>query len=142
MAGETDLAVLLTNMSPELIPGEFVFVSTTDPQDLPHLDPLATVIEPEGLSLVLTREQADEVGLSYDFVAAWITMRVRSSLAAVALTAAVSTALADAGVSCNVIAGFHHDHLLVPHERAEEALSILNGWGPAVALNSTDDSQK
>ncbi len=142
MTGETDLAVLLTNMSPELMPGEFVFVSTAERQDLSHLDPLATVTEPEGLSLVLTREQADEVGLSYDFVAAWITMRVHSSPAAVGLTATVSTALAEAGVSCNVIAGFHHDHLLVPQERAEEALSILNGWGPAVALNSTDDALK
>jgi hypothetical protein len=52
---------------------------------------------------------------------------VHSALDAVGLTAAVSRALADAGVSCNVIAGAHHDHLLVPFERGEEALAVLRG---------------
>ena len=125
--------MLLSSMEPELIPGEFVFVSTAGVQAPSGLDPLGSVVEPQGLSLVLTREQADEAGLSYDFVAAWITLRVQSSLAAVGLTAAVSTALAGARISCNVIAGFHHDHLLVPHEHAEEALAILSGWAPAHA---------
>ncbi len=133
LSGETDLSVLLSSMAPELASGEFVFVSVRDVQDLPHLDPLASVVEPEGVSLVLTRAQADEAGLHYDFVAAWITLRVHSSLHAVGLTAAVSKALADVGMSCNVIAGFHHDHLLVPHQRAEEALGLLSGWGPAHA---------
>lgn len=41
------------------------------------------------------------------------------------LTAAVSRALADAGLSCNVVAGFHHDHLFVPYEDAEHAVEIL-----------------
>ena len=29
------------------------------------------------------------------------------------------------GISCNVIAGFHHDHIFVPIEKAEEALQCL-----------------
>ena len=41
------------------------------------------------------------------------------------LTAAVSTALAGAAISCNVLAGFHHDHLFVPADRADEALDVL-----------------
>lgn len=125
-SGETNLEVLLSRLTPVLVAGEFVFVSVPDAQSHPRLDPLATVVEPEGLTLVLTREQADEAGFPYDFVAAWITLRVHSSLHAVGLTAAVSTALAGNGISCNVIAGFHHDHLLVPHERADEALAILS----------------
>ena len=61
-------------------------------------------------------------GLSYGFVAAWITLQVRSPLYAVGLTAAVSAALAASGVSGNVIAGYHHDHLHVPFDRAQATL--------------------
>ena len=93
----------------------------------PAADILASVHEPEGWSLVLRRDDADTAGLTYDYVAAWITLRVYSSLAAVGLTAAVSSALAEAGISCNVIAGHHHDHLLVPHHEADRALDILRG---------------
>ena len=73
------------------------------------------------------RERADALGVSYDYLAAWITLRVHSALDAVGLTAAVSTALAGAGISCNVIAGYHHDHLLVPVDRAADALAALSG---------------
>ena len=41
---------------------------------------------------------------------------------AVGLTAAFSHALGEAGISCNVTAGYHHDHLLVPSARADEAV--------------------
>lgn len=66
-------------------------------------------------------------------VAAWIALQVHSALYAVGLTAAVSSALAEAGVSCNVIAGYHHDHLLVPFERGQEALTILRALVDAAA---------
>ncbi len=122
MSGETDLARLLATMAPQVRPGRFVFVSVEGSVDA---EALATVVEPEGLSVVLRAEDADRLGLTYDFVAAWITLRVHSALEAVGLTAAVSTALTDAGISCNVVAGFHHDHLLVPAEYVEDALSAL-----------------
>lgn len=124
MSGETDLATLLASMEPELRPGEYVYVVV---DDLDGVEPEATVREPEGLSAVLARERADALGLPYDYVAAWITLRVHSALAAVGLTAAVSRALAQAGLSCNVIAGYHHDHLLVPAGRGEDALAVLRG---------------
>ena len=122
MSGETDLATLLASMEPELRPGEYVYVVV---DDLDGVEPEATVREPEGLSAVLARERADALGLPYDYVAAWITLRVHSALAAVGLTAAVSRALAQAGLSCNVIAGYHHDHLLVPAGRGEKAVAVL-----------------
>ena len=67
----------------------------------------------------------------YDFVAAWITLQVHSALGAVGLTAAVSRVLTEAGISANVVAGFTHDHLFVPHDRADDAVRTL------VALTAT-----
>ncbi len=60
-------------------------------------------------------------------MAAWITLRVDSTLEQVGLTALFSRALADTGISCNVLAGLRHDHLLVPADRADEALEVLRG---------------
>ena len=131
MTGLTDLAQLIGSMQPEQVPGEFVFVSVAEPRD--GLDAHAMVREPEGISYVLARAEADRIGLSYDFVAGWITLRVHSALAAVGLTAAVSTALAGAGISCNVIAGSAHDHLLVPHARTQEALRVLQALAGSAA---------
>lgn len=122
MSGETDLARLIASLRPEVRPGEYVFVSIDGPPD--H-ETLAMVEEDEGRTLVVTRDVADMRGWSYDFVAGWITLRVHSSLAAVGLTAAVSTALANEGISCNVLAGYHHDHLLVPVDRVEDAMAVL-----------------
>lgn len=123
VVAEQDLGVLLRDMRPELRPGEYVFV--TAEHDADPRPALASVREDEGLSMVLTRAAADGQGLAYDYVAAWITLRVCSALQAVGLTACVSHRLAQAGISCNVVAGYHHDHLLVPAERALEALSAL-----------------
>ena len=135
MTGERDLRRLLAAMEPVLRPGEFVFAALADESRLPEVAPEATVREEEeeGLTVVVARERADELGLAYDFVAAWITLRVYSALDAVGLTAAVSRALADAGLSCNILAGLHHDHLLVPAGRAEEALAILRELSRAAA---------
>ena len=108
-------------MSPELRPGEYVFVTGAAAVD----GAAVTVREDEGVTSVVARADADRLGLAYDFVAAWITLRVHSALEAVGLTAAVATALAGAGISCNVVAAFHHDHLFVPADRAEEAVAVL-----------------
>lgn len=112
-------------MAAELSTERYVFCVVGGPAEADEFTVMSSVVEPEGLSLVTTQEQADRAGLVDDFVAAWITLRVHSALHTVGLTAAVSTALADAGVSYNVIAGYHHDHLLVPFDRAQDALTIL-----------------
>ena len=125
MTAEKDLHTLLATMHPELREGEFVYVLW------PHGRPLAGAIaaavrEAEGLTVVLPRAEADSLGLPYDFVGAWITLQVHSSLEAIGLTAAVSAALTEAKISCNVLAGFHHDHLLVPVADADRALEVLH----------------
>jgi GNAT superfamily N-acetyltransferase len=115
---------LLRQLSPRLNPGAYVFATANDP--LPHdAQAIVTVREDEGLTVVLPQERADALGLSSTFVAAWITLQVHSALDAVGLTAAVSRALAEASISANVVAGFHHDHVFVPHREAEQALRIL-----------------
>jgi len=126
MGAERDLGRLLAGMAPELVAGEYVFVLSPSPGMPDGLHPVATVSEDEGLTLVLPRHEADRAGLHYDYLAARITLRVHSDLAAVGLTAALSTRLADAGISCNVIAGYHHDHLFVPVSQAAEAMATLH----------------
>lgn len=128
MSGITDLVELLRTMEPVHVPGEFVFVTVSSIADLPAgMTVHAMVLEPEGISLVLERADAAALGSEPDFVAAWITLRVHSALDAVGLTAAVSAALTGAGISCNVIAGRCHDHLLVPVDRLDDALAALEG---------------
>ncbi|MEU3483523.1 ACT domain-containing protein [Streptomyces sp. NPDC033754] len=127
MNAERDLTLLLAGMRPELAPGRYVFTTVAGPAVPAGVAPVVTVAEREGLTLVVRQEEADAAALAYDYVAGWITLRIHSALDAVGLTAAVAGALADAGMSCNVVAGFHHDHLFVEHARAEEALAVLNG---------------
>jgi hypothetical protein len=123
VTGERDLRTLVAAMAPDLRPGAFVF--TTGEQVPAGCAPLVTVREDEGVTMVLEQDEADRLGLAYDYVAAMITLRVHSALDAVGLTAFVAGRLADAGMSCNVVAGFHHDHLFVPFERGAEAVALL-----------------
>ena len=122
-SGETDLTTLLATMSPHLNDGSYVFVLAAGPDGVE--DAVVTVAEPEGLTLVLPRERADELGLAYDFVASWITLSIHSALDAVGLTAAFSAALTREGISANVVAGYFHDHLFVPEERRDDAMRAL-----------------
>jgi hypothetical protein len=114
-------------MSPVLMAGEFVFLSFSDAHygDYSDLTPVASMIEGEGLTLVIPREKADERELRYDSVFRQITLSIHSSLEAVGLTASFSRALADCGVSSNVIAGYFHDHIFVPASLAEVALAAI-----------------
>ena len=109
-------------LAPELQPSTFVFC-VDDGQT--RLSPVATIREREGLTIVLPREEADQARLPYDLVLAWITLNLPTTLDQVGITAGFSVALAQAGIACNVIAGFHHDHLFVPAHRGNEALAIL-----------------
>lgn len=132
MAGETALSTLIRNMSPHLNPGQYVFCTLDDATRLHGSVPLGSFREREGLTVILERGEADRLGLAYDYSAAWITLEVHSSLSAVGLTAAFAGALAQAGISCNVVAGYFHDHLFVASTDAERALSTLR----ALAANA------
>ncbi|MET7645540.1 ACT domain-containing protein [Streptomyces sp. NPDC005426] len=125
MTGESDLRVLLSELRPQAHPGRYVYATAPDGVVPDGVAPVVTVREAEGLTLVLPEAEAEAAGLPSAYAACWITLRVHSALEAVGLTAAVSLALTDAGISCNVVAGFHHDHLFVPYDRADEAVAVL-----------------
>lgn len=116
-------------MRPELRPGRFVFVTVQRVPD--DAAPVAWVREDEGVTLVLAQHEADRLGLPYEFVAAMITLRVHSSLDAVGLTALVSGTLAGSSISCNVLAGYFHDHIFVAVEHGQKALQLLRDLSAA-----------
>ncbi|MBP7973196.1 MAG: ACT domain-containing protein [Candidatus Nanopelagicales bacterium] len=115
---------MISGMAPVLRAGRYVFVSVPGP--VPEgLEPIMTFREDEGLTLILPQQEADQADLGYNLVLAWITLRVHSSLEGVGLTAAVSSALAESEISCNVVAAAFHDHLFVPADRADQAVRVL-----------------
>lgn len=125
MAPIADLASLLRTMEPKLNRGTYVFASVREGQALPLEAVVASIREPEGLSVVIEESAARGARLQCQYRCAWITLSVNSDLDAVGLTAAFSSALSGAGLSCNVVAGTNHDHIFVPVAEAESALDIL-----------------
>jgi len=133
--GIQDLKILLQQMEPQLNPGHYVFVHLAEGAEIPNIPYLASFREPEGLTLVITQAQADELGFSYAFVASWITLQVHSALEAVGLTAAVAEALSRHQISCNVIAAYYHDHLFVPLKQAKLALRVLQNLSAEAGMD-------
>lgn len=126
MSGITDVNELLGSMQPALVDESFVFCTVKGQlADYIALDPIAMFRESEGLTLVLSQTAADKEVFDYESVFRQITLTVHSSLEAVGLTAAVSTALAAKNISANVIAAYYHDHVFVPCAQAEQALLAL-----------------
>lgn len=123
--GLTDLNELIANMEPVLNDGEYVFATVSDITTVPRAMTICEIKEQEGVTVVLAKEQAEQLGLTYDFIAAWITLTIHSSLAAVGLTAAFSSALGKNNISCNVIAGYYHDHIFVDKKDKDKALRVL-----------------
>jgi uncharacterized protein len=112
------------DVEPALAADQYVFATVDQPP--PGVDlPFAVIREDEGITMVVTRAEADRAGLNYGYVAARITLRVNSALADVGLTALVSQVLAEAGISCNVIAASAHDHLFVEWGQGARALALL-----------------
>jgi uncharacterized protein len=121
-------------MEPVLNPGTYVFATAVGDPPLDLSEAVASMREPEGLSLIVEESAAAAAGLSGVYRCAWITLTVHSDLSAVGLTAAISSALRDVGISANVVAGFHHDHLFVPVHEAARAMAALHGLQRHAAL--------
>ncbi|MCF2145169.1 ACT domain-containing protein [Desmonostoc muscorum LEGE 12446] len=135
MSGETELSTLIKGMKPQLQPGEYVFCTVPVDRVPTNIEPVCVFREAEGTTLIITKQQADKLSIPYSFVAAWITLTIHSSLEAVGLTAAISHKLAIAGISCNLVAAYYHDHLFVRCQDAQRTMEILT-------LMSKDETQK
>ena len=123
MTGIIDLELLLRQLEPELDPLKYVFLHGA--YDFGDRRIFATIQETEGTTWIVVAE--DDMSLAHDHILfSRITLQVHSSLEAVGLTAAVSTALSKAGISCNIVAGYYHDHLFVPHDLADNAMQVLH----------------
>ncbi|GLE03656.1 hypothetical protein PINS_up012558 [Pythium insidiosum] len=144
--GETNLSALLRNMSPELHDGAFVFANVS-PAKFTQLDVSRVVCmfreSPEEITVVMRQQDALDAGLPSAPTFAWITLTVHSSLEAVGLTAAFAQALGNAGISCNVVAAYFHDHIFVPTADASRAMEELRalskrhgGTGDAPTISS------
>jgi hypothetical protein len=134
MAAVTDLALLLAAMRPALAPVQYGYGELPPGADAPAgLRPFATVREAEATTVVAP--EADLVAHAIAHQPGWarISLGVHSDLAAVGLTAAVAAALADAGISANVIAGVRHDHLFVPWARRGDAMHVLTTLSQSAA---------
>ena len=85
-------------------------------------DAFALIREEEGLTAIRAHPEGEW---------ARISLEVHSSLDAVGLTAALSKALAEAGISANIVAALRHDHLFVPWDRREDAMGCLKALSQA-----------
>jgi hypothetical protein len=125
MPGETDLEKLLQGMKPELNEGEYVFCTVDSFKRAVALNPVCVFQEREAVTVILPKSQADSSTLPSSTVCSWITLTVHSSLEAVGLTAAVSKALTNANISCNIVAAYYHDHIIVPVQDTKQTMEVL-----------------
>lgn len=137
MPGETDLARLLASLDPVLDPREFGYALVPHGTPLPAgLTPLGLFHEDEGLTLIAPAADLAVAGIEALTGLARLTMMVQSSLEAVGMTAAMATALTRVGISANVVAAYHHDHVFVPWERRHEAVAVLRALAQGGGTNS------
>ncbi|QYX56077.1 ACT domain-containing protein [Roseovarius sp. SCSIO 43702] len=125
MTGGTDLDALLAGMRPTLAPETYVFATRPDGTWPDTLRPRMIFHEAEGTTLVITRSEAEAAGLDHEFPCRMITLDIHSALHAVGFIARIATELAAHGMGVNPVAGFFHDHLFVPEDRAGDAMAIL-----------------
>ena len=131
MPGQTDLKKILESIDPYLVDESFIFM-TTD-QSLSSisntLNPIASFMENEGLSLVITQATADKNAITYDSVFSCISLGVHSSLESYGLISIISRELTQNNISTNVFSGYYHDHIFVQSGKADKALEIISKYG-------------
>ena len=126
MAAESDLDALLRDLKPMLAEEQHGFATIPMGKGWPQgLVPVATFAEAEGASVIALASIMEGIGLDHEGGWAKITIGANSALSAVGLTAKITAALAEAGISANIVAAYHHDHVFVPWARRDEAMTVL-----------------
>jgi hypothetical protein len=124
MNGETNLDILLKTIAPELSNEDYIFCSPGN-ELVNQTQPFGIIREEEGVTAIITRTEADRLGLKYEAIFEKITLKVHSSLNAIGLTAKVTTKLAEMNICANVISGYYHDHIFVQKGCGAAAVSGL-----------------
>ncbi|MDO6674077.1 ACT domain-containing protein [Tenacibaculum sp. 1B UA] len=132
MTGEKNLSVLIREMKPFVNKGEYVFTTVKDIHNINKEDIVGQFKEAEGITLILEKKVADNLELAYSFIASWITLKIHSALDAVGLTAAFSSELAKHDISCNVVAGFYHDHIFVDKKDETKTINVLTNLSKSI----------
>lgn len=126
MSGETDLTALMRTMQARLAPETYVFVTQKSAAIPAGVQPRMIFEEAEGTTFILTRGDAEKHDLPFEFPCRMVTLDVHSALEAVGFIARIASALAQHDMGVNPVAGFYHDHLFVPADRADDAMKILS----------------
>jgi hypothetical protein len=114
LGGERDLARLLAALDPELHRERYSFSAATE-----------SALQEGQFAIIREGEGLTAIGPDPSGEWARISLRVHSSLDAIGLTAEIAARLAKQGISANVVAALHHDHIFVPWGRRDEALFCL-----------------
>ncbi|WP_022704386.1 ACT domain-containing protein [Pseudorhodobacter ferrugineus] len=125
MVGLGDLTELLRSMEPVLHDAPYGFGLTQGADWVAGA--FAMVAEDEGMTVVATEVVLVAAGVAHQGGWARISLTVHSDLAAVGLTAAISAALTAEGISANMVAGYHHDHVFVPWVLRHDAVAAMQG---------------
>lgn len=131
MVAETDLKTLLENLTPVASKEDYVFITLPQANVSGELVAAAKGMfkEREGATLIMPAVEAARFALPFEGRYRCITCEVHSSLEAVGMTAAMSRALGDAGISANVVAAYYHDHIFVPANKVDHAIAVLQALG-------------
>ena len=125
MSGEKELTKLLQTLEGHVHDDVFVFV-TCHKDDVPDDgDVQMQFQEADGVTLILSKQKAQDHGFSWEFACRMITLKIHSSLEAVGFIAHIASELAKADMGVNPVSGFFHDHLFVPVDRVDDAMAIL-----------------
>ena len=125
VSGTVNLDQLLQGMDPVLQPDEYVFTTFAANEKTTAFNPIMMFKEAEGTTLIITRHAAESAGVQYEFPCRMITLNIHSALDAVGFLARVATQLASLNMGVNPVAGFYHDHLFIPSDRADDAMVAL-----------------
>ena len=122
----SDTRAMIAEMEPVSDRVDYLFC-TVDPSlaEPARTHALGWFVEAEGVSLILPASRARALGFPEGQPMRRITLTVHSALDGVGLTAAVAGTLAGAGIACNMVAAYHHDHVFVPAADAGRALALL-----------------
>jgi hypothetical protein len=130
---EKDLEKLLSGINPALSNHRYYFASVGESELMALANFLDSIIaifrEDEGITVVFLDEIKDDIGQITEKITgpfALITIGADSDLLAVGFLAKISAALAGEKISVNAFSAYHHDHLFVPFERKDDAMSALN----------------